>query len=96
MPGIIDLTPGIRSLQVHYESRTLPLDDLMKTLLHAESERLLSDDHFTVDGTLLKAWASHKSFQPRDQDPPPAGGGNPTRDFHGQRRRNAWRFRARG
>jgi transposase len=57
-------------------------------LLHAETERLLSDDHFTVDGTLLKAWASHKSFQPRDQDPPSAGGSNPTRDFHGQRRRN--------
>jgi urea carboxylase len=38
VPGIIDLTPGIRSLQVHYESRTLPLDDLMKTLLHAESD----------------------------------------------------------
>ncbi len=36
--GIIDLTPGIRSLQVHFESRTLPLDDLMKTLLMAESE----------------------------------------------------------
>ena len=57
-------------------------------LLHAQTERLLSDDHFTVDGTLLKAWASHKSFQPRDQDPPSEGGGNPTRDFHGQRRRN--------
>ena len=38
IPGIIDLTPGIRSLQIHYESRTLPLSDLMKTLLHAESE----------------------------------------------------------
>jgi len=57
-------------------------------LLHAKTEQLLSDDHFTVDGTLLKAWASHKSFQPRDQDPPSAGGSNPTRDFHGQRRCN--------
>lgn len=56
--------------------------------LHADSERLLSDDHFTVDGTLLEAWASHKSFQPRDQDPPPPEGGNPTRNFHGQRRTN--------
>jgi urea carboxylase len=36
--GIIDLTPGIRSLQIHYDSRELPLDDLMETLLHAESE----------------------------------------------------------
>lgn len=38
IPGIIDLTPGIRSLQIHYESRTLPLADLMSTLLYAESE----------------------------------------------------------
>ena len=38
IPGIVDLTPGIRSLQIHYESRTLPLSDLMATLLHAESE----------------------------------------------------------
>src|SRR3954469_7585125 len=45
--------------------------------LHAQTERLLSDEHFPVDGTLLKAWASHKSFQPRDQDPPADGGGNP-------------------
>jgi len=57
-------------------------------LLHAESERLLSDDHFTVDGTLLEAWASQKSFRPRDEDPPAGGGPNPTVDFHGQRRRN--------
>src|SRR6185369_728363 len=34
--------------------------------LHADTARLLSHDHFTVDGTLLEAWASHKSFQPRD------------------------------
>jgi transposase len=58
-------------------------------LQHAETERLLSADHFTVDGTLLEAWASHKSFQPRDQDPPPPAGGNPARNFHGDRRSNA-------
>lgn len=60
-------------------------------LIHADRDRLLSDEHFTVDGTLLKAWASHKSFQPRDQDPPRdgEGGGNPTVNFHGQRRTNA-------
>lgn len=58
-------------------------------LIHADSRRLLSDEHFTVDGTLLDAWASHKSFRPRDQDPPVGGGGNPTVDFHGQRRTNA-------
>ena len=58
-------------------------------LIHADTERLLSDEHFTVDGTLLEAWASQKSFRPRDQDPPATGGGNPTVNFHGQRRTNA-------
>jgi transposase len=58
-------------------------------LLHADTERLLSADHFTVDGTLLEAWASQKSFRPREQGPPPAGGSNPPVDFHGDRRRNA-------
>jgi transposase len=58
-------------------------------LIHADTERLLSDEHFTVDGTLLEAWASQKSFRPRDEEPPPAGGGNPTVNFHGQRRTNA-------
>jgi transposase len=53
---------------------------------------LLSDEHFTVDGTLLESWASMKSFRPKDDGdaPPPAGGGrNPDVAFHGQRRGNA-------
>ena len=58
-------------------------------LIHADSAQLLSDEHFTVDGTLLQAWASHKSFRPRGDEPPTDGGGNPTVNFHGQRRRNA-------
>jgi transposase len=58
-------------------------------LIHADTERLLSDEHFTVDGTLLEAWASQKSFRPRDQGPPADGGGNPPVNFHGQRRTNA-------
>lgn len=62
-------------------------------LIHADSARLLSDEHFTVDGTLLEAWASHKSFQrktnPTDPSDPSAGGGNPTIDFKGERRTNA-------
>src|SRR5688572_8120001 len=57
-------------------------------LQQAKTARLLSDEHFTVDGTLLEAWASHKSFRPRDEDPPPPEGGNPTVNFHGQRRAN--------
>src|SRR5687768_11024327 len=45
-------------------------------LIQAETAQLLSDEHFTVDGTLLEAWASHKSFQRSDTPPtdPPAGG----------------------
>ena len=55
----------------------------------AKRRRLLSADHFTVDGTLLEAWASLKSYRPRDeQDPPTSSGGrNPEVDFRGQRRR---------
>ena len=59
-------------------------------LIHAETERLLSDDHFTVDGTLLDAWASLKSFRRKDEGPQPAPDdpGNPTVNFHGESRRN--------
>jgi transposase len=59
-------------------------------LIHADTARLLSHEHFTVDGTLLEAWASHKSFKPRETppDPPPAGG-NPSMNFRGQPRTNA-------
>jgi transposase len=53
----------------------------------AQRRRLLSEDHFSVDGTLLQAWASIKSYRPRDeQTPPPGGGRNPDVDFHGERR----------
>ena len=58
--------------------------------LHADTARLLSHEHFTVDGTLLEAWASHKSFKPRDTPPdPPPPGGNIAVDFRGERRTNA-------
>src|SRR5262249_29448051 len=51
------------------------------------AEGLLSDEHFTVDGTLLEAWASHKSFKPRGTtDDPPTDPKNPSVSFHGQRR----------
>jgi IS5 family transposase len=53
----------------------------------AQQRRLLSEDHFSVDGTLLQAWASTKSYRPRDeQDPPQGGGRNREVDFHGERR----------
>ena len=57
----------------------------------AEGRQLLSDEHFTVDGTLLEAWASLKSFQPVEgpEPPPPDDPGNPTVNFHGETRSNA-------
>jgi transposase len=56
----------------------------------ARSRRLLSDEHFTVDGTLVEAWAGHKSFKPKGSKPgkPPDDPGNPTVDFTGQKRSN--------
>jgi transposase len=56
----------------------------------ARDAGLLSDEHFTVDGTQLQAWASQKSFQPRDGGPtdPPDDPGNPSIDFRGQKRSN--------
>lgn len=56
----------------------------------AETHALISDDHFTVDGTLLEAWASHKSFQPIDAPPPPSDDdpSNPSVNFRGQKRSN--------
>ena len=56
----------------------------------AERQGLLSKEHFTVDGTLVKAWASHKSFRPKDgQDPPPPDAGrNADTDWKGRPRSN--------
>ncbi len=58
-------------------------------LTQARVVDLISDEHFTVDGTLIEAWASHKSFQRKDQPtPPPDDPGNPTVNFHGETRSN--------
>jgi transposase len=60
-----------------------------EVLAAIRAEGLLSDEHFTVDGTLLEAWASHKSFKPtQGPDAPPDDPKNPTVNFHGQQRRN--------
>ena len=60
-----------------------------EVLAAIQGEGLLSAEHFTVDGTLLDAWASHKSFKPKDRDDaPPDDPKNPTVNFHGERRRN--------
>ncbi len=56
----------------------------------ADAQALLSDEHFTVDSTLIEAWASLKSFKPKDHidEPPPDDPGNPTVNFRGEARRN--------
>lgn len=63
---------------------------LAQVLDQPQVRRLLSSEHFSVDGSLVEAWASMKSFRPKDDpDDPQSGGRNDTRDFHGERRRNA-------
>jgi transposase len=64
---------------------------LAAVLAQPRVKRLLSSDHFSVDGTLIEAWASMKSVKPRDGsgEPPVQGGGrNAEADFHGQKRAN--------
>jgi len=65
---------------------------LQEVLKAADARALLSHEHFTVDGTLLKAWASHKSVRPKDDPSPPSSDGdpkNPTVNFRGEKRSNA-------
>jgi transposase len=63
---------------------------LAQVVEQARAQHLTSDEHFTVDGTLLEAWAGGKSFQRRDGTHPPASDdpGNPTVNFHGEQRSN--------
>jgi transposase len=63
---------------------------LEQVIAEARARHLLSDEHFSVDGTLIEAWASLKSFQRKDAagGPPPDDPGNPTVDFQGERRSN--------
>jgi transposase len=63
---------------------------LTEVVAQAQAKGLTSDEHFTVDGTLIEAWASLKSFQQKDRKntPPPDDPGNPSVDFHGEKRSN--------
>ncbi|HSM92022.1 MAG TPA: IS5 family transposase [Anaeromyxobacteraceae bacterium] len=65
---------------------------LAEVVRTARDANLMSDEHFTVDGTLIEAWASLKSFRPKGEDPkdrpPPDDPGNPTVNFHGEKRSN--------
>lgn len=58
---------------------------LAAILEQANGKKLLSKDHFCVDGTLIQAWASIKSFKPKDDDQEPPAGKNPTRNFRGEK-----------
>ena len=63
-----------------------------QVLAQAKAHRLLSDEHFTVDGTLIEAWAGQKSFKQKTEvapGPPTDDPGNPSVDFRGERRTNA-------
>ena len=63
-----------------------------RVVAQARAAKLMSDDHFTVDGTLIEAWASLKSFKRKDEKPgdrpPPDDPGNPSVNFHGEKRSN--------
>jgi hypothetical protein len=61
-----------------------------QVLTLAQERELTSDEHFTVDGTLVEAWAGLKSFKRKDgsQQEPPDDPGNSTVNFHGEKRRN--------
>lgn len=62
---------------------------LSQVFQQADAKGWTSDEHFTVDGTLIEAWASLKSFQRKEQEQtPPDDPGNPTVDFHGEKRSN--------
>jgi len=62
---------------------------LAELLNHKEVRSLLSNEHFSVDGTQIAAWASMKSFRAKDgSDEPPSSGRNGERDFHGEKRSN--------
>lgn len=62
---------------------------LCEVVRQAQEKNLTSDEHFTVDGTLVEAWAGLKSFRRKDgKNHPPDDPGNPTIDFHGEKRSN--------
>jgi transposase len=79
-----------RDRLVAHEVARLFFEEIVRQARQAD---LLSREHFTVDGTLIEAWASLKSFRRKDENPnarrPPDDPGNPSVDFHGERRANA-------
>ncbi len=93
----LDLDAPVWDVTVFTKNRDRLLDGEVATaffdevLADAKAQRLLSDEHFTVDGTLIEAWAGQKSFKPKSGAPPmlpPEDRGNPSVDFRGERRTN--------
>ena len=96
----LDADEGVWDVTVFTKNRDRLLEAEVARLFfegvksHAKARRLMSEDHFSMDGTLLEAWASFKSIQPipsKDEgsnDSPKSGGSNPDVDFKGQTRTN--------
>lgn len=78
--------------ELHQESRPLAWRRGCAKILHqgaysGRARHLLSKEHFSVDGTMIKALASHRSYRPKDESESPRGGGrNPSVDFRGEKR----------
>ena len=94
----LDLDAPVWDVTVFTKNRDRVLEGEVATaffeqvLAQAKAHRLLSDEHFTVDGTLIEAWAGQKSFQQTAAPtaaPPPDDPGNPSVNFRGERRTNA-------
>ncbi len=93
----LDLDEPVWDVTVFTKNRDRLLAGAVASVLCAgagasRGHSLLSDEHFTVDGTLIEAWASQKSFKPKCDAvpmPPPEDPGNPSVDFQGERRTNA-------
>jgi transposase len=79
--------------RVHLLAHGVAGEFFRTVVAEARALKLTSDEHFTVDGTLIKAWALFKSFRPKGEEPsdltPPDDPGNPSVNFHGERRQNA-------
>ena len=91
----MDDTAWDHSTYTHNRDRLIEHDVVRglfgQVMQQAKEAELLSSEHFSVDGTLIRAWASHKSFVPKDGPPPPSSGSphNPEVDFKGKKRSNA-------
>ena len=87
--ALAQLSPTFDRMYAANGRASIPPEFLLEIVEQARKQRMLSEEHCSVDGTLLEAWASVKSFRPRDEDAPPSDGGrNLEVDFRGERRSN--------